>query len=187
MTNDQDNKETRRKLAGEYILKNGYYSSPDLRYITRPLYGYIEHRNIRKLKDLGVKYRFVPIGEINLNGALSYHIKKNGYSNLIQGGIIKFIFNEPKSKDEIRVLTDDINELVNSFNDKLGTNYTITRVTGNMTSDSMRRSLTSKLTGEEDRFEKQYDSIGLVLERGDEEEYLAIIPMEDIDKPEMFY
>jgi hypothetical protein len=75
---NSDDIKSRQEEAADLIKRYGHFSSPDLRYITRPLYSYIEYENFGRLKELGVKYRFTPISEINLNGALSRFIKERG-------------------------------------------------------------------------------------------------------------
>ena len=183
-TNSDDIK-SRQEEAAELIKQYGHYSSPDLRYITRPLYAYIEYENFGKLKELGVKYRFTPISEINLNGALSRFIKERGVFNGIGGNIIRLYNDEPVTKSDISRIKRKIQNIIDEFNTKLRTNYQIDGVVGEKSSDTLRNQLNQKLTDSEFNMEPTYNNIGIKISRGFEDEYLATIPMDEIDKPQM--
>jgi hypothetical protein len=182
---DSDDIKSRQDEAAELIKQYGHYSSPDLRYITRPLYAYIENQNFGRLKELGVKYRFTPIGEINLNGALSRFIKERGVFNGIGGNIIRLYNDEPVTKSDISRIKRKIQDIINEFNTKLRTNYQIDGVVGDKSSDTLRNQLNQKLTDGEYNIEPTYNNIGIKISRGFEDEYLATIPMDEIDKPQM--
>ena len=74
----------------KFIKRYGILSSEDLRYITHPLYAYVEYKHINKIKELGVLYDFKPIKNIELNGVLSRFIKEKGHTNNITGGELEF-------------------------------------------------------------------------------------------------
>jgi hypothetical protein len=176
---------TRQAEAAELIKQYGHFSSPDLRYITRPLYAYIEYENFARLKELGVKYKFTPISEINLNGALSRFLKERGVFNGIGGRTIRLYNDEPVTKPEITRIKRKIQNIIDEFNSKLRTNYQIEGVVGEKSSDTLRNQLNQKLSGNENTTEPTYNNIGILLTRGFEDEYLATIPMDEIDKPQM--
>ena len=182
---DSDDVKSRQEEAAELIKRYGHYSSPDLRYITRPLYAYIEYENFGRLKELGVKYRFTPISEINLNGALSRFIKERGVFNGIGGSIIRLYNDEPVTKGDISRIKRKIQNIIDEFNTKLRTNYQIDGVVGEKSSDTLRNQLNQKLTGSEFNIEPTYNNIGIKISRGFEDEYLATIPMDEINKPQM--
>jgi len=182
---DSDDVKSRQEEAAELIKRYGHYSSPDLRYITRPLYAYIEYENFGRLKELGVKYRFTPISEINLNGALSRFIKERGVFNGIGGSIIRLYNDEPVTKSDISRIKRKIQNIIDEFNTKLRTNYQIDGVVGEKSSDTLRNQLNQKLTGSEFNIEPTYNNIGIKISRGFEDEYLATIPMDEINKPQM--
>ena len=182
---NSDDIKSRQEEAAELIKQYGHYSSPDLRYITRPLYAYIEYENFGRIKELGVKYRFTPISEINLNGALSRFIKERGVFNGIGGNIIRLYNDEPVTKSDISRVKRKIQNIIDEFNTKLRTNYQIDGVVGEKSSDTLRNQLNQKLTGSEFNIEPTYNNIGIKISRGFEDEYLATIPMDEIDKPQM--
>lgn len=177
--------EQRKKKASEFIKKYGVFSSPDLRYITHPLYGYLDYKYIDKIKELGVKYKFLPLKEINLNGALEYRLKEDGFGSvLIQNNYLRF-FSTPDNMDieYIKQFKNKVEDSITKFNNLLGTDFKIVKIFAEQTSDSLRRTLTTKLKGEESNQKKVYKSVSFKLERGNEEEFLAQIPMEDINNP----
>ena len=182
---DSDDVKSRQEEAAELIKRYGHYSSPDLRYITRPLYAYIEYENFGRLKELGVKYRFTPISEINLNGALSRFIKERGVFNGIGGSIIRLYNDEPVTKSDISRIKRKIQNIIDEFNTKLRTNYQIDGVVGEKSSDTLKNQLNQKLIGSEFNIEPTYNNIGIKISRGFEDEYLATIPMDEINKPQM--
>ena len=182
---NSDDIKSRQEEAAGLIKRYGHFSSPDLRYITRPLYSYIEYENFGRLKELGVKYRFTPISEINLNGALSRFIKERGVFNGIGGNIIRLYNDEPVTKSDISRIRGKIQNIIDEFNSKLRTNYQIDGVVGDKSSDTLRNQLNQKLTGGEYNIEPTYNNIGIKISRGFEDEYLATIPMDEIDKPQM--
>jgi len=182
---NSDDSKTRQEEAADLIKQYGHFSSPDLRYITRPLYSYIEYENFGRLKELGVKYRFTPISEINLNGALSRFIKERGVFNGIGGNIIRLYNDEPVTKSDISRIRRKIQNIIDEFNSKLRTNYQIDGVVGDKSSDTLRNQLNQKLTDGEYSTEPTYNNIGIKISRGFEDEYIATIPMDEIDKPQM--
>jgi len=188
--------EVRRNQASKFISKYGILSSPDLRYITHPLYAYVEYRHIDKIKELGVSYKFQPIKEINLNPVLSRFLKQKGHTNsIINYKLILYNIRDLNVEDEnalklsdVKAVKKEIENLLNEFNNYLGTDYYIVKTLAQETSDSLRMSVLSKLDDKNTlpQFEKKYKQVSFVLERGnDEEEYLAVIPMESRDKPKM--
>jgi hypothetical protein len=182
---NSDDIKSRQEEAAELIKQYGHFSSPDLRYITRPLYAYIENQNFGRLKELGVKYRFTPINEINLNGILSRFIKERGVFNGIGGNTIRLYNDEPVTKGDISRIKRKIQNIIDEFNSKLRTNYQIDAVVGDKSSDTLRNQLNQKLTDDEYSIEPTYNNIGIKISRGFEDEYLATIPMDEIDKPQM--
>lgn len=193
----------KRNDASKFIQKNGILSSSDLRYITHPLYAYIRYKNIDKIKELGVKYKFKPINQINLDGVLSRFIKEYGHINSIsdideESKILKFynydLFNvndgNSMSIDDIRSIKSEVENLLNNFNNKLGTDYEIFKTTRTETDASLKKSLLNKLDDSKynpsNEFNKKYKSVYFIIKRGkNEDEFLAEIEMEDINKPKM--
>lgn len=193
------NIELRRNEASKFIKRYGILSSEDLRYITHPLYAYVEYKYINKIKELGVLYDFKPIKNIELNGVLSRFIKEKGHTNNITGrGGLKFynygVFGVDDkynmSINDIKKIRRDVEVILNNFNNILGTDYYIIKTIGKETDESIKRGLLNKLDDKKynpnTSFEKKYKVVSFVLERGnDEEEFLAVIEMESIDKPKM--
>jgi hypothetical protein len=188
-----NNIEERRNKAGEYIIKHGIFSSPHLRYITRPLYGYVHFKNIGYLKELGVKYRFIPINEVNFTG----HIKRTLDKKLKMSDVISFInvtgmgkrievfFEYGLTKDEILPIKDEITKILDEINVTTYTSFFISKIDATKSKESIRKSVQSKLNDESPR-ESEYDKITIFLDIHNDDEYLAQIPMDEIDKPEMF-
>jgi len=193
------NIELRRNEASKFIKRYGILSSKDLRYITHPLYAYVEYKYINKIKELGVLYNFKPLKNIELNGVLSRFIKEKGHTNNITGrGELKFynygVFGVGDeynmSINDIKKIKRDVEVILNNFNNILGTDYYIIKTIGKETDESIKRVLLNKLDDKKynpnTSFEKEYKEASFVLERGnDEEEFLAVIEMESIDKPKM--
>jgi len=193
------NIELRRNEASKFIKRYGILSSKDLRYITHPLYAYVEYKYINKIKELGVLYNFKPLKNIELNGVLSRFIKEKGHTNNITGrGELKFynygVFGVGDeynmSINDIKKIKRDVEVILNNFNNILGTDYYIIKTIGKETDESIKRGLLNKLDDKKynpnTSFEKEYKEASFVLERGnDEEEFLAVIEMESIDKPKM--
>jgi hypothetical protein len=184
-----DENDLKRFEAMEYIQKHAIMGS---KYSP---YAYLGYRHIDKIKELGVKYRFLPIREIDLNGPLQDRLKKDGIGSvLIQDNsyygkptILK-LFSTPNEMDVqfIKDLRNRTSKSIQNLNDSLGTNFEITKTFAEKTSDSLKRSLTDKLTGEKgNNFETKYKSVSFQLERGDEDDFLAQIPMDGIGKPFM--
>lgn len=193
------NIELRRNEASKFIKRYGILSSKDLRYITHPLYAYVKYKHINKIKELGVLYDFKPIENIELNGVLSRFIEENGHTNSITGrGELKFynygVFGVDDeynmSINDIKKIKRDVEEILNNFNNILGTDYYIIKTIVEETNESIKRGLLNILDDKKynpnTSFEKKYKTVSFVLERGnDEEEFLATIEMETIDKPKM--
>ena len=191
--------ELRRHEASNFIKRYGILSSPDLRYITYPLYAYVEYKRINKIKELGVVYEFKPIEEIQLNGVLTRFLKENGHTNNITSGGELKLYNYDvfgvddeysMSLNDIEKIKTDVELLLNKFNNRLGTDYYIVKTLGKETDESLKRGLLNMLDDKNYNpnrsFEKTYKGVSFILERGsDEDEFLAIIEMETIDKPKM--
>jgi hypothetical protein len=193
------NIELRRNEASKFIKRYGILSSKDLRYITYPLYAYVEYKHINKIKELGVLYDFKPIKKIKLNGVLSRFIKENGHTNTITGsselkfynyGVFGVDDEYSMSINDIKKIRRDVEVILNNFNNILGTDYYIIKTIGEETNESIKRGLLNKLDDKKynpnTSFEKEYKGVSFMLERGnDEEEFLGVIEMESIDKPKM--
>ena len=188
-------KENSSKLqqAAEFINKYGIISSPDLRYITHPLYAYISYKYIDKIKEFGVKYRFSPIYDINFGGVLSRFIKEKGHVNTLFNNRLKLynykLYNfgdeYSMSKEDLLIIKNHISDILSEFNNKIGTEYYIKKSIGRETSSSIERGILNKLSNNFSEKEKRYKDIEFVLDRYKEDEYLAIIPMDNINKPKM--
>jgi hypothetical protein len=195
--------ELRRKEASEFIKKNGILSTPSMRYVTYPLYAYVEYEHIGKIKELGVSYRFEPLGKIVLTDILSRFVKEKGYHHsLMKTDYLEYtsilriyefshfgVDDEYSvTKEEIDRITKKVSGLLNEFNNKLGSDYYIHSRKLVQTEDSMLSGLRSKLGGDMDGsgVGKMYREAQFVLKRGkDEDEYLAVVEMESLDKPKM--
>lgn len=193
------NIELKRNEASKFVKKYGILSSQDLRYVTYPLYAFVEYKHINKIKELGVLYRFKPLKEIDLNGVLSRFLKENGHTNNIISNELKLYNYDAFNIDDensitltdIKYIKKTIQDLLNKFNNILGSDYYITKTIGKETDESIRKGLLNKLDDKiynpNAEFEKRYKQVSFKLERGgDEEEFLALIEMESIDKPKMF-
>ena len=193
------NIELKRNEASKFVKKYGILSSQDLRYVTYPLYAFVEYKHIDKIKELGVLYRFKPLKEIGLNGVLSRFLKENEHTNNIIGNELKLYNYDAFNIDDensitltdIKEIKKTIQELLNKFNSFLGSDYYIVKTIGKETDESIKRGLLNKLDDKtynpNAEFEKRYKQVSFILERGvDEEEFLAVIEMESIDKPKMF-
>ena len=145
--------ELRRNEASRIIKRYGILSSKDLRYITYPLYAYVEYKHINKIKELGVLYDFKPIKKIDLNDVLSRFIKENGHTNVITGSELKFynygVFGVEDeynmSINDIKKIRKDVEVILNNFNNILGTDYYIIKTIGEETNESIKRGLLNKL------------------------------------------
>lgn len=180
--------ELRRKEASEFIKKYGIISSPDLRYITHPLYSYFDYKHIGKLKELGINYRFRPIGEINLDPVLQRELKTKFGSVLIQQGRLKFFsLDDSFDKEYIKDLKLKVEEELNKFNSKLGTDYFIYKTYTKESNDTLLANAKRLLNNDDRVVDIKYDTVEFGLQRGhDEEEFLAIVEMESLEKPKMF-
>ena len=180
--------ESRRKEASEFIKQYGIISSPDLRYITHPLYSYFDYKHIGKLKELGVNYRFRPISEINLDPVLQRELKTKFGSVLIQQGRLKFFsLDDSFDKDYIKDLKLKVEEELNKFNSKLGTDYFISKTYTKESNDTLLAKARRLLNDDDGSVDVKYDTVEFGLQRGhDEEEFLAVVPMESLEKPKMF-
>jgi len=180
--------ESKRKEASEFIKKYGIISSPDLRYITHPLVSYFDYKHIGKLKELGVNYRFRPITEINLDPVLQRELKTKFGSVLIQQGRLKFYsLDDSFDKEYIKELKLKVEEELNKFNSKLGTDYFISKTYTKESNDTLLAKARRLLNDDDRPVDIEYDTVEFGLQRGhDEEEFLAIVPMESLEKPKMF-
>jgi hypothetical protein len=192
------NNELKRNEASKFIKKHAILSSPDSRYVTHPLYAFVEYKNIDKIKEFGVEYRFKPLKELDLDGALSRFIKMNGHTNTFYGKKLslynydKFDVLDENSMQltDIKIIKTKIEELLNRFNNILGTDYFITKTFVKETDNSIKLGLLNMLDDKRYdpnvEFKKRYDEVSFLIDRGDdEEEFLAAIEMEDINKPKM--
>jgi len=180
--------ESRRKEASEFIKKYGIISSPDLRYITHPLVSYFDYKHIGKLKELGVNYRFRPITEINLDPILQRELKTKFGSVLIQQGRLKFFsLDDSFDKEYIKDLKLKVEEELNKFNSRLGTDYFISKTYTKESNDTLLAKSRRMLNDDDRPVDIEYDTVEFGLQRGhDEEEFLAIVPMESLEKPKIF-
>lgn len=191
-------KEIKRNEASKFIKKYGILSSKDLRYVTYPLYAYVEYKHIDKIKELGVKYQFKPLNKINLYPILSRFIKEKGYPNNITDAEMKFYNygsfgvddDNSMGVDDIKIIKSKVNELLNEFNDLIGTDFYIDSTNMDQTNKSLRSNLLNKLDDKiynpNIEFDKRYKGVSFIINRGeDEHEFLAVIEMETIDKPKM--
>jgi hypothetical protein len=195
-------REINRNEASKFIEKHGYVNG------FYPMYAYIEYKHIDEIKRLGVKYVFKPLSELKLTDLLNDYVGKvdgleftrvvdNPNSNSNHSTILKSYFSESVDKKESKKLYNSLISYVNSFNDKIGSDYHVVKIILNETRDSIRRGLLKKLKddkpenynpNEEMSNYKKYDGISIVLERGaDEDEFLAMIEMENRDKPVMIF
>lgn len=191
-------KEIKRNEASKFIKKYGILSSKDLRYVTYPLYAYVEYKHIDKIKELGVKYQFKPLNKINLYPILSRFIKEKGYPNNITDAEMKFYNygsfgvdgDNSMGVDDIKIIKSKVNELLNEFNDLIGSDFYIDITNMDQTNKSLRSNLLNKLDDKiynpNIEFDKRYKDVSFIINRGeDEHEFLAVIEMETIDKPKM--
>ena len=197
--------EIKRNEASNFIKKYGILSSANLNYVTYPLYAYVKYKHIDKIKELGVLYNFKPIEQINLNGVLSRFLKENGHTNTISSSDYN---NEPiqlklynynvfniddeynMTLNDIKSIKKEIEKILNNFNNFLGTDYYISKTIKKETDESKKQRLLNKLDDKKYNpaisFDKKYKEVLFILNRGnDEGEFLAIIKMDDIDKPKM--
>lgn len=186
------NKDINRKEASLFIKKYGIIASPSTNYVRHPLYAYIEYKHIDKLKELGVRYKFKPITEIDLNGALSRFIKISGHTNTLFGDNVLKFYNTPYDMDikYIKNFKKEVEDILNKFNNLLGSDYYIEKTFANKTDDTIRRQLRNKLDDKNYtsnvEFENKYKDVSFLLKRGnDENEFLAEVAMDSIDKPKM--
>lgn len=193
--------EIKRNKASKFIQKYGILSTKDLRYITYPLYAYLDYRYINKIKEFGISYQFKPIDTINLDGPLSRFMKENGHINNIIGGELKLynysnfdvIDENSISLSEVSKIRNDIQILLDEFNNIVGTDYFISKDKLEETSNSLKRGINNLLKDDDysseyysSEYDKKYKRVSFIIERGDDEkEFLAIVDMESIDKPKM--
>jgi len=155
--------ELRRHKASEFIHRYGVISSPSLTHITHPLYAYVDYKYIDELKKFGVEYVFKPIKELDLSGAVTRYIKKIGIKNVIITSDNIKIFEPSTITDElVNKYRNMVTDCLNDFNSRLGTTYYIKET-------NIGREIIFTL----DRY------------RRDEEEFLAVVYMTSLKKPEM--
>jgi hypothetical protein len=182
--------ELRRAKASEFIKKHAILSS-GLKYVTYPLYAFVDYKHIDRIKQLGVSYSFKPISEINLNSVLSRHLRERGYFNSIgDDNILKLYGRQKMSESEVKTLYQSVENLLDNFNYLIGTDYYIQKEIKKETDSSIAKQLINKLDSENYNpnleFNKEYKSVDFLLKRGkDEEEFLAVISMESPEKPKM--
>lgn len=127
-----------------------------------------------------------------MNGALSRFIKISGYTNILSGDNVLKFYNTPYDMDieYIKNFKKEIEDVLNRFNNLLGSDYYIEKTFANKTDDTIRRQLRNKLDDKNYspnvEFENKYKDVSFLLKRGnDENEFLAEVAMDSIDKPKM--
>ncbi len=180
--------EARRAEAAEFIKKNGIISSPSLRYVTHPLCAYLEYKHISELKRLGINYRFRPISEIDLDPVLQRELKEKFGSVLIQNGRLRFFsLDSTFDRDYIKDLKARVEEELARFNAKLGTDYFVAKTYTKESTDTLQARARRLLNDDDRPVEVKYDTLEFGLQRGhDEQEFLAVVPMDTLEKPKMF-
>lgn len=180
--------ESRRKEAADFLNKNSIRTGQTMFTGGVWAHSFVEYKHIDTLKRLGVAYRFRPIKEINLDPVLQKELKPVFGSVLIQQGRLRF-FNLEYSfdKDYIKDLKLKVEEELNKFNSKLGTDYFISKTYTKESNDTLLANAKRLLNGDDRTVDVKYDTVEFGLQRGhDEEEFLAIIPEGDKGMPKMF-
>lgn len=179
----------KRNDASIFIKKHGIISSPNLRYLTYPLYAYVEYKHIDELKKLNVKYEFKPIEKIDFSGVLSRVLKENDIANTITNNTIKLYNERDLDKSDIKNIKHKIEKTLDKFNETIGTNFYISKTITNKTNDTVKKQLLNKLDDKNynpnTEFDSLYSSVSFVLNRGEENEFLAVVEMETLEKPMM--
>lgn len=180
--------ESRRKEAADFLNKNSIRTGQTMFTGGVWAHSFVEYKHIDTLKRLGVAYRFRPIKEINLDPVLQKELKPVFGSVLIQQGRLRFFSLEYSfDKDYIKDLKLKVEEELNKFNSKLGTDYFISKTYTKESNDTLLANAKRLLNGDDRTVDVKYDTVEFGLQRGhDEEEFLAIIPEGDKGMPKMF-
>ena len=180
--------ESRRKEAADFLNKNSIRTGQTMFTGGVWAHSFVEYKHIDTLKRLGVAYRFRPIKEINLDPVLQKELKPVFGSVLIQQGRLRFFSLEYSfDKDYIKDLKLKVEEELNKFNSKLGTDYFISKTYTKESNDTLLANAKRLLNDDDRPVDVKYDTVEFGLQRGhDEEEFLAIIPEGDKGMPKMF-
>lgn len=180
--------ESRRKEAADFLNKNSIRTGQTMFTGGVWAHSFVEYKHIDTLKRLGVAYRFRPIKEINLDPVLQKELKQVFGSVLIQQGRLRFFSLEYSfDKDYIKDLKLKVEEELNKFNSKLGTDYFISKTYTKESNDTLLVKARRLLNDDDRPVDVKYDTVEFALQRGhDEEEFLAIIPEGEKGMPKMF-
>ena len=180
--------ESRRKEADDFLNKNSIRTGQTMFTGGVWAHSFVEYKHIDELKRLGVSYRFRPIKEINLDPVLQKELKPVFGSVLIQQGRLRFFsLDYSFDKDYIKDLKLKVEEELNKFNRKLGTDYFISKTYTKESNDTLLANAKRLLNGDDRTVDVKYDTVEFGLQRGhDEEEFLAIIPEDEKGMPKMF-
>ena len=180
--------ESRRKEAADFLNKNSIRTGQTMFTGGVWAHSFVEYKHIDTLKRLGVAYRFRPIKEINLDPVLQKELKPVFGSVLIQQGRLRFFSLEYSfDKDYIKDLKLKVEEELNKFNSKLGTDYFISKTYTKESNDTLLVKARRLLNDDDRPVDVKYDTVEFALQRGhDEEEFLAIIPEGEKGMPKMF-
>ena len=180
--------ESRRKEADDFLNKNSIRTGQTMFTGGVWAHSFVEYKHIDELKRLGVSYRFRPIKEINLDPVLQKELKPVFGSVLIQQGRLRFFSLEYSfDKDYIKDLKLKVEEELNKFNSKLGTDYFISKTYTKESNDTLLVKARRLLNDDDRPVDVKYDTVEFALQRGhDEEEFLAIIPEGEKGMPKMF-
>ena len=180
--------ESRRKEAADFLNKNSIRTGQTMFTGGVWAHSFVEYKHIDTLKRLGVAYRFRPIKEINLDPVLQKELKPVFGSVLIQQGRLRFFSLEYSfDKDYIKDLKLKVEEELNKFNSKLGTDYFISKTYTKESNDTLLVKARRLLNDDDRPVDVEYDTVEFALQRGhDEEEFLAIIPEGEKGMPKMF-
>ena len=180
--------ESRRKEADDFLKKNAIRTGQTLFTGGVWAHSFVEYKHIDELKRLGIAYRFRPIKEINLDPVLQKELKGVFGSVLIQQGRLKFFsLDYSFDKDYIKDLKARVEEELNKFNKKLGTDYFVAKTYTKESTDTQLARARRLLNDDDRPVNVMYDTVEFGLQRGhDEEEFLAIIPEGERGMPKMF-
>jgi hypothetical protein len=184
-------KELNRKEASIFIKNNAYVKK------VYPMVAYLPYSKLQEIKKLGIQYSFRPIQEIDFSWVLDEYyrgvidnvnyVSVHQTDKLNNDSILMCNF-PPKDSVGVKKTVSDIEKVLNDFNNELGTEYYIESKEFMMTPTSLKRKLKFELSDKTyDNYEYEYDTMKLYLKRyhKNEEEFLAIIPMDNLNKPIM--
>lgn len=180
--------ETRRKEADDFLKKNAIRTGQTMFTGGVWVHSFVEYKHIDTLKRLGIAYRFRPIKDLNLDPVLEKELKPAFGSVLIQQGRLRFFSLEYSfDKDYVKDLKLKVEEELNKFNKKLGTDYFISKTYTKESNDTLLANARRLLNDDDRPVNVKYDTVEFELQRGyDEEEFLAIIPEGEKGMPKMF-